>query len=159
MKKILVVYYSKTGNTKRAADDIARELDADVEAIEDKRKRSGIWGWITSGRDGMKKMKTEIETSGKNPAEYDLVIAGSPVWAWNMAPAVRTYLENNKASIKEYAFFVTSGNTPSEKIVPYMKEIMGREPLAHTGFNTAEFKNKETYDKKIVKFIGKTRKV
>jgi hypothetical protein len=101
----------------------------------------------------MRKTKTEIETSGKNPADYDLIIAGSPIWGWNIAPAVRTYLEDNKEKIKEYAFFVTSGNTPSEKIVPHVAEILGRESLTHTGFNGAELKDKKICDKKIKEFI------
>jgi flavodoxin len=153
MSKILVAYYSKTGNTKRAAEDIARALGADLEIIRDRRNRKGIWAWFASGRDAMKKLKTEIETTGKNPAEYDLIIVGSPVWGWNIAPAVRTYLENNKAIIKNHAFFVTSGNTASEKIAPYIKEIFSINPIAHVGFNAAEMKNEGVYKKKLADFI------
>jgi len=153
MKKILVVYYSKTGNTEKAAKDIAAGLGADLEKIEDKRNRKGFFAWFAAGRAGMKKMKTEISVTEKNPAEYDLVIVGSPVWGWNMVPAIRTYMESNKANIKEYAFFVTSGNTASQKIAPHMKEIMEREPLAHVGFNGAEIKDEKIYTQKIKEFI------
>lgn len=153
MKKILVVFYSKDGHTEKTAKDIAAALGADIEKIRDMKKRKGFFAWFAAGRDGTKKMKTEIKTSGKNPAEYDLVIAGSPVWGWNIAPAVRTYLEDKKASIKEHAFFITSGNTHSEKIVPHVKEIIGRDPIAHAGFNAKEIKDKDIYDKKIAEFI------
>ncbi len=101
----------------------------------------------------MKKMKTEIGTTGKNPADYDIIIVGSPVWGWNMTPAARTYLENNKEKIKKYAFFVTSGNTPSEKIAPYFKEIMGQDSLNHTGFNAKEMKDENIRAQKIAEFV------
>jgi flavodoxin len=153
--KILVAYYSKTGNTKRAAEDIAAGLGADVEEIIDKKNRAGILNWFLSGRDGMKKLGTEIAGPVKDAAQYDLVIVGSPVWGWNIVPAVRTYLENNKSKIKNYAFFVTSGNTDSQKIAPYLQEIMGRVPLAHTGLNTQELKDKNAYDQKISDFVKK----
>ncbi|OGI26683.1 MAG: hypothetical protein A2359_03330 [Candidatus Moranbacteria bacterium RIFOXYB1_FULL_43_19] len=158
MKKTLVVYYSKDGHTKKVAEDIAAALGADIDEIRDLRKRKGFFAWFSSGRDGMKKQRTEIETSGKNPADYDLIIAGSPVWGWNMVPAVRTYLEENKTSIKEYAFFVTSGNTSSKKIAPCFVEIMSRDPLAHVGFNAKEIKEKDIYDKKIGEFVEVMKK-
>jgi flavodoxin len=157
--KILVAYYSKTGNTERTAADIAAGLGADLEEIIDKRKRTRISNGFLSGRDGMKKLETEIAEPVKDAAAYDLVIVGSPVWGWNIVPAVRTYLENNKSKIKSYSFFVTSGNTDSQKIAPYLQEIMGREPLAHAGFNTQELKNKNTYDQKISDFVTTIKKL
>lgn len=159
MSKILVVFYSKTGNTERAAKDIAAALGADLEKIEDKKNRRGILAWFSAGRDASKKRQTQIETSGKNPADHDLVIVGSPVWAWNITPAMRTYLGDNKENIKKYAFFVTSGNTDSEKIAPHVREIMGRDPLAHVGFNAAELKDKEVYGKKMTAFIEAVKNV
>jgi multimeric flavodoxin WrbA len=35
----------------------------------------------------------------KNPAGYDLVIFGSPIWAGNIAPAIRTYINQYGDSI------------------------------------------------------------
>ena len=32
-KKILVIYYSRTGNTKKVAEDLARKLHADIEEV------------------------------------------------------------------------------------------------------------------------------
>jgi flavodoxin len=151
--KTLVIYYSKTGNTKRVAMDIAAGLGADVEEIIDKKNRAGILNWFLSGRDGMKKLGTEIAELAKDPAQYDLVIAGSPVWGWNIVPAVRTYLEKNKDKIKSYAFFVTSGNTDSQKLAGYFQEIMNQEPQAHTGFSTPELKDKNNYDRKVSEFV------
>ncbi len=49
MKKILVAYYSKTGNTKRAAEDIAKSLGADLEEIKDKRNRKGFGRGLRAG--------------------------------------------------------------------------------------------------------------
>jgi flavodoxin len=155
--KILIVYYSKTGNTKRVSEDLSREVGSDFEEIIDRKNRAGILNWFRSGRDGMKKVGTEIADVAKDPAEYDLVIAGSPIWGWNIVPAVRTYLEKNKEKIKNYAFFITSGNTDAEKIGPYFSEIMGREPLARVGFNGREMKDKKIYSQKIADFLSKLK--
>ena len=155
--KILITYYSKTGNTKRVAQDVAQRLGADIEELVDKKKRTGLINYFLSGRDGMKKVGTQIGETSKDPGEYDLVVAGSPVWGWNIVPAVRTYLEQNKGKIKKYAFFVTSGNTESEKLVGYLKEIMDSDPLAHVGFNTEQLKDEKTYGERLSGFVDSVK--
>jgi flavodoxin len=89
MKK-LVVFYSRTGTTKKIAQEIARKINADIEEIADLKNRKGILNWILAGRDGMKGSLTKVNYS-KDPGKYDLIIAGTPVWV-NMVPAIRTYL-------------------------------------------------------------------
>jgi len=153
-KKILVVYYSRTGNTKRVAEDIAASLKADIEEIVDIRDRSGFMGYMKAGRDAMKARLTEIGQMQKDPADYDVVIIGTPIWAWSMTPAVRTYMVKYKSAIKQAAFFTTAGGSKPDKIVKAMEELLGMKPLGTVGFVQKEFKsaNKEIYDKKIVEF-------
>lgn len=153
-KKILVVYYSKSGNTERAAKDIATRLNADVEKISDKKNRGGLLGFITGGRDAMKKNLTEIDPLAKDPAGYDLVIAGTPVWASDMVPAVRTYLAQNKDKIKNLACFETSGGTAAEKIAASIEGVAGKKCLASMGLVTPELKNDKTYQEKISVFVN-----
>jgi len=151
--KILVAYYSKTGHTERVAKDMALAMGADLEKIIDKRRRHGFWGYLLGGRDGMKKRQTEIETLLKNPADYDLIIIGTPVWGWNMVPAIRTYVTTIRSDLKNYAWFVTSGNTAVEKIIKYVQEVINQEALAYVGFNHEELKDNNVYKKKIDGFV------
>ena len=149
--KILVAYYSRTGNTKRVAEKIAGMLKADTNEIIDlKERKRVIIGWLISGRDAMKKKETQIKFK-KNPEKYDLVIIGTPIWAWNMAPAVRTYLKQNR-KIKKVAFFCTFGGS-SGKTFKEM-ERLSKKPLA-----LLEIKDKEIEqsDDKIKEFCRKLR--
>lgn len=52
--RTLVVYYSGTGNTKLAGDDIAERLSAEVEELKDTKNRQGIKGWMKSHFDAKK---------------------------------------------------------------------------------------------------------
>lgn len=155
--KTLIVYYSKTGNTKKVAEELAGRLgaDADIEEIIDRKNRFGFLNWFRSGRDGLKKELTTIQPTSCDPSRYDLIVLGSPVWGWNMVPAVRTYFEKNKEKIKSYAFFVTSGNTPVEKIRPYFEEISGRPAAAGVGFSAKEMKDKDIFGQKVAEFLSK----
>jgi len=58
--KILVIYYSRTGVTKKVAEILKGKLGADLEAIEDKINRRGVFGYIRSGREATLKIVPEI---------------------------------------------------------------------------------------------------
>src|SRR3989339_644824 len=98
--KTLIVYYSRTGTTKRVAEAIAEKLGADLEEIVDKKDRKGAMGYLTAGRDATLRRLTEIEPLKKRAEDYDLVIIGTPIWSWNMSVAVRAYLSLNKEALK-----------------------------------------------------------
>ena len=110
--KTLVVYYSKSGNTRRVAEEIAKALGAETEEIvEVGVKRTGILGFLRAGRGGMMREKSRIEAPKKKPGDFDLVFVGSPVWGWNLAPAVRSYLAAVALGQKPMALFCTMGQT------------------------------------------------
>ena len=113
----LVVFYSRTGNTKRIAQELADELDWDIEEIHDIKKRAGIIGWLRSGFDAFREKLTEIKPLEKNPADYEMVLLGTPVWASKMTPAIRTYIKQNKENLNSTAFFCTEGAKGAEKLM------------------------------------------
>lgn len=151
MKKILVVYYSRTGNTKKIAQMIAQELNADTDEIIDKKKRNGIIGWLIAGRDGWLGKKTEI-TSQKKPTDYDLIIIGSPVWSWTVTPPIRAYLKQHKNNLKKVAFFTTCGDGNNKALSEMEKE--SQKPIATVFVKNKEMGTKEA-TKKVTEFCKK----
>ena len=120
--KTLVAFYSRTGNTKKIAEEISKNLDAEIDEIIDEKNRKGMVGFVTAGRDAMKKSLTKIKYK-KNPANYSLVIIGTPNWANAMCPAIRTYLMENKNKIKKFAFFSASGGDDGGRVASSMQEL------------------------------------
>ncbi len=147
--KILVVYYSSSGITEKVGGLLAVALEADQEKLVDKKERKGVWNYLVAAKDAMMKYETDIETPKYNPADYDLVIIGTPVWAWTMTPAVRTYITKNKDKLKNVVFFTTSGGTVYDKIVPEMETLSGKKAVISNGFFEKEVKedSKEMIDK------------
>jgi len=86
--KTLVTYYSKTGNTAEVAKKIAEELKADLDKIEFNETTNEV-------------------TFSKDIQQYDLIIIGTPVQAFNLHPAIKKYLEMNKGNFGRIAFFCT----------------------------------------------------
>jgi len=136
--KILIVYYSRTGVTEKLADFIAKKVGAETEEIKDTVNRAGVLGYMSAGRDAMKRRLTKLEKPNYNPADFDLVIIGTPIWAWNMSTPIRTYLEEYKSQFKQAAFFCTMGGSGHETAFKEMGEIIGRKPVATLSLKTKE---------------------
>jgi Flavodoxins len=149
--KSLVVYYSRTGKTKFVAESIAAQLGADLEEVVDLKKRGGTLGWINSGKDASRKSLTEIAPTQKSIADYDLVVIGTPIWAWAPTPAFRTYISKNSLAGKKVALFYTFDSDPKQasgkirEILPNV-EVVGELPLKDPS------KNKEETEKKIAEW-------
>ncbi len=151
--KSLVVYYSRSGKTKFVAETVAAELGADLEEIVDHKKRDGKIGWIVSGKDASQGKLTEIELAKHATCDYDLIVLGTPIWAWSPSPALRTYVSQNVLADKKAAIFYTFDSDPkgaSKKIREMMPnvEIAAELPLKDPS------KNKEETQKKIAEWCS-----
>ncbi|HEX2676252.1 MAG TPA: hypothetical protein VHM19_06420 [Polyangiales bacterium] len=128
--KILVVYYSRSGNTQEVARAISERLDCGAEPILDRTDRRGIRGWLRSGRDGWKQRTTEIVPMASRAEDYDLVIVGTPVWASSLSAPVRTYLQSVRGKAKRVAFFLTYGGSGQDRVFTQMQAAVGQPPIA-----------------------------
>lgn len=147
--KCLVVYYSRTGKTRFVAETIASELGADLEEIVDQKKRGGSLGWLMAGKDASRKSLTEIEATKNLPANYDLIIIGTPIWAWNPTPAVRTYIKQNSLSSKKVALFYTSDGD-IKQAAQKTKDLLQDATVVSDLWLVTPLANKEETRKKIV---------
>jgi flavodoxin len=152
----LVVYYSRTGNNKSIAETIANKLSADIDEIIDKKNRQGRLNWLLAGRDSRAGKLTEIEYQ-KNPQDYDTIIIGAPIWAWNPIPPLRTYLKEVNLKGKRLAFFICSKSDAYKKMFHQLAEMTpDSEHVANFGIREEEFKN-EDYSAELEAFIEKVK--
>lgn len=138
--KTLLVYYSRTGTTRKIADEIAKTLRCDTEEILDTKNRAGPIGWLSSGREGMGEKLTKLVEPQKDPSKYDLVVIGTPIWAGKMSVPVRTYLGLKKDSFKKVAFFYTAGGNYDSSVPADVEKTCGKAPVATLGLSGADIK-------------------
>jgi flavodoxin len=153
MQKALVVYFSRTGYTRKIAEEIAARSGADIESVEDVRGRSGIVGYFRSAREAYKKRLIDIKPAAKNPSEYDLVVLGTPVWARNLSSPMRAYLNAHRDELKRVGIFCTQGGSGAEKVFGDVAELCGRKPDASLALNDGEIK-RGAYADKLDRFLG-----
>lgn len=135
-EKTLIVYYSRTGNTRKLAENLREKLNCQIEEIVDVKSRKGIFGFVKSGMDAALKRDTTIKTSSIDLSQYDLVILGTPVWASNMTPAIRTFIKMSKGKIKNVAFFCTQMSSGKDNTFADMRELVEKEPVSSLYINS-----------------------
>ena len=142
--KILVVYYSRSGTTRRVASALSATLNGSVEEIVDVRGRNGLFGYWRSVSEARRKQPADILPVKHDPSKFDLVVIGTPVWAWSVSSPVRAYLTANKDRLPDVAFFCTLGANGSDAAFAQMQAIIGKHPRATCAITDGELaKGKE----------------
>lgn len=129
-KHTLVVYFSSSGHTALLANRIATLCHADIERIVERERRAGLRGHIRSAIESLLRLKPPIAYGRYHAAEYDLVILGTPVWFWNMASPVRTWLQRHRHELANVALFCTYGRSGPARALDKLEQLSGRQALA-----------------------------
>ena len=131
MSNILCMYYSRTGNTKKAMEEIAQDLGAELVELRDDVVRSGWKGFLRCGMDAMGKSTAPLcpyET--KKPLDaYDLVILGTPVWAGRCSSIVRTFLKEHGGELKNVAYVATRASESKHESVFKQMDLYTSRPM------------------------------
>ena len=106
-ENVLVIYYSRTGKTRAAAQFIGETLGCDILEIKDLKDRSGISGFFSGSGDARKKVFTEISPDQFDLSNYDLIFIGAPVWASQFPPAILTFFDIADFTHKNVILFAT----------------------------------------------------
>ena len=153
--KVLVIYYSRTGNTRFVAGEIAHNLNGELRELVDKKNRSGVWGYIWAGHDSIRQLKTEIEEFNLDITQYDLIFLGCPNWAANIPPALRTFLDRTDLKDKKLVLFCTQDSMGAVRVFNSLRLLAkGAEILDQKYFNRVE-KNKESVKAQVKEWTEK----
>lgn len=127
--KMLVLYYSQTGNTKAVAEEIANKLGADIEEItmEDPYDPDFQATIDRCLKEREQNILPTIHPVKADLANYDVIFLGYPVWFGTYAPPVITFLNSADLSGKKIVPFCTFGSGGLESSV---KDLVAAEPNA-----------------------------
>lgn len=115
MDKVLVAYFSTTGNTKQIASKLSKVVDGNLHEIVPKvAYTADDLNWKDKESRSSKEMndksyRPEISDQVENMNDYDTIYLGYPIW-WGVAPTiVNTFLEKYNLDGKDIITFATSG--------------------------------------------------
>lgn len=130
MNRILVVYFSRTGYTRRVAEALAHALDAHLATIDEARPRLGVAGYLRSAWEALHGLDADIGAPTADPADFDLVVLGTPVWASHASSPARTFARRYGAGIERVALFCTLGGSGADAALAELQHALHHTPLA-----------------------------
>ena len=118
MAKTIVLYYSATGTTKKAAEEVAKQLGADIAAIHPVKPYTATdLNWHDQSTRATVEQKQEhdgrvpIKDDLPDMAQYDNVIIGHPIW-WGIPPRlIAATIDKLDLNGKVLATFGTSSSS------------------------------------------------
>ncbi len=128
--KVLVAYFSATGNTRPVAEKVAEVTGGDLfEIVPAQPYTAADLNYNTDCRANAEQndpdARPAIAGAVEDMEQYDAVLIGYPIW-WGRAPKIiHTFLETYDLSGKTVAAFCTSGSSPHEDAT-----LRGYEPDA-----------------------------
>ena len=152
----LVVYFSRTGSTRKIAQAIADQLGCPIEEITEPKGRKGSIGFMRSGYQAYRQKSSKINPVAAKMKDFDMVIVGTPLWAGRLSSPVRAFLIQHGKDIKKAAFFCTKASSEPERVFEAMQSLVGKAPVATLDLKTEEVAKQE-YDEKLNDFLGKVR--
>jgi flavodoxin len=137
MNKTLIVYHSRTGYTRRVAQALARRLDADLDEIRIVQSMQGALGYAACAIEAIAGLTPALRPTKKDPAGYELVVIGTPVWFWSLSSPVRSWLARHRPKHR-VAFFCTMGGSGARRVFATMAKLLGKRPVATLALTDAQ---------------------
>lgn len=128
--RTLIAYYSMSGHTRNLANEIRNATEAELEEINEPRPRHGFGGVMRALFDAVARRTPPILAATHNPADYDLLVIGGPVWAGRMASPVRSYAKRYGARAPHVAFFCTEGGRGADTAFADLAKLCQQPPEA-----------------------------
>lgn len=112
-EKILVVYFSQTGNTETVANFIHEAVGGDIIKLETEQTYTSDYNELldVAQEERRNNARPALRTQINNIDEYDTIFLGYPIWWGDMPMPIYTFLDNYDLSGKTIAPFVTSGGS------------------------------------------------
>ncbi|MET3561353.1 flavodoxin [Enterococcus rotai] len=109
--KTLIVYYSRTGNTKVVAELIQEKLGGDLFQIETQEKRPSNYRKEVEQNEEEQEgnVLPELKSKISNFNQYDRIFIGAPTWNMALPQAILTFMDSYEFAGKTVIPFNTNG--------------------------------------------------
>ncbi len=121
---IKIFYHSLDGSTKKIAEEMAKSAGCECTELSPitPYATSGAQKMLGGGKSVLFKETPKL-TEYNNDLDADIIVIGTPVWAGNITPPIRTFLTNEKLEGKKVALFTLSGGGSGGKTEKTIKTL------------------------------------
>ena len=131
--KPLIVYYSRTGNSRIVADALMEYLSGTTEELQSTKNREGLLGVFTCVLDQLLDRDDILKPHDKDPKEYDPVIIVAPIWIGKLSSPARTFIKQAGLQGKDVYLVLTYNGSLTEDKEKALEETITAQGITLKG--------------------------
>ena len=134
--KTLVLYYSQTGTTETVAQEIQKNLNADLETIKLENPYTGTYRELVEqvGKERESGVLPKLLPLTSDLSKYDTIFLGYPIWYGTYATPVASLVKEYTFEGKHIVTFCTFGSGGLEPAIQDLKKALPKADVAEEGF-------------------------
>ena len=144
--KSIVVYFSMDGNSQYVAEKIQKYIGAETLRLEPIKAypKGNASKYFWGGKSVVFGEQPQLVPYNFAPADYDVIIIGTPVWAGSFTPPIKTFIRDNDLSKKKIALYACNSGGSAEKCFDKLRkelpdcDVIATLELANPGSNQRE---------------------
>ncbi|WPG41386.1 flavodoxin [Variovorax sp. EBFNA2] len=129
MNNVLVIVYSYTGTSRRAAELLCSQQGWPLAEITDVRSRSGALGSWRCVLDSFFRRQPAIHYDGPPPSDFDAVVLVSPIWMLQLAGPMRSFVARQRNRLPDVAVLSVMGGQGAPNAAAEIGRLLGRAPI------------------------------
>lgn len=133
--KSAIIYYSRSGVTKKIVDKIQKKFGSDVYSVEPEKKYGNYLSAVIR-YGGERKKSVPVKTKIADFSSYDVIFIGFPVWYGTMPNFLQEYVKNANLAGKRIIPFATAGANGKESSLNTVKELLPNCNVTHYFYAT-----------------------
>ena len=125
--KAITIFYSFSGSTRGVAEKVKVACGGDIIEIKPKEKYSSLSAYTLGCFRALREERDPIDPETVDVAAYDLIVIGTPVWAWKATPPINAAvaaLLNCKG--KRAVLFATCGASAKDTLPNLRKALAAK---------------------------------
>lgn len=149
--KPAIIFYSYSGITRRIAEKIQKECGGDLIEVRSKENYSAITAYTVGCLRARRESGDPIIPERIDVSGYDILVIGTPVWAWKPSPAINAAIKAIHGSEgKSAVIYATCGSQAGDTLA-VMKKALAARNIQVTG--ECSFTRRETLDESRIKSL------
>lgn len=130
--KSAVIYYSKSGVTKRIAETIKEKFGADMYFVEPENAYGSYISAVARvGKEKLTRKNPGLKTKPSDFSSYDVVFIGFPVWYGTMPSFEQEYVSKCNLDGKAVIPFAAAGANGRESSLDTVRKLCPNSKVGH----------------------------
>jgi hypothetical protein len=135
MDSILVICYSHTGVSLRAAQILCSHHGWPLGQVKELEGARGTWRCVL---DSLLRRRPGVSYQGPPPSDFHTVVLVAPIWMYRLAGPMRSFVARERESLRRVAVISTMNSGGASNAISEIAQLLGHGVIHAAAFTSRE---------------------